>query len=157
MDKRLYRSRTNRIIWGVCGGLAEYFNLDPAIIRVIFVLLVFVGGLGIIAYIVLAIIVPLEGSETKPPREMVRENVQDIKNSTTQLGKEVQASLSKKDTASSTDERHHHGSMLGALLIIVGLLFLLATILGNFSWLWKYGWPVIFIILGLVIIAIRRK
>ena len=120
-------------------------------------LLVFVGGLGIIAYIVLAIIVPLEGSETKPPREMVRENVQDIKNSTTQLGKEVQASLSKKDTASSTDERHHHGSMLGALLIIVGLLFLLATILGNFSWLWKYGWPVIFIILGLVIIAIRRK
>lgn len=39
--KRLYRSRTNRMIWGVCGGLAEYFNIDPVIVRIIAVLSIF--------------------------------------------------------------------------------------------------------------------
>jgi phage shock protein C len=158
MNKRLYRSRTNRIIWGVCGGVAEYFNVDPAIVRVIFVLLVFAGGLGIIAYIVLAIIAPLEGSEAKPPREMVKENIQEIKETTTQLSKEVQESLSKKDRESASDEHHRTVSWLGAVLIIIGVLFLFGNLLGRFGWFqWNFIWPVILIIIGLLIIASRRK
>jgi phage shock protein C len=59
MNKRLYRSRKNRMIAGVCGGLGEYFNIDPTIIRVIAVLLLLPGGLpGLLPYIVLWIIVP---------------------------------------------------------------------------------------------------
>lgn len=59
MTKRLYRSRKDRKIAGVCGGIAEYFNIDPTIVRVVAVLLLLPGGLpGFIPYIVLWIIVP---------------------------------------------------------------------------------------------------
>jgi len=63
MAKKLYRSRTDRMIWGVCGGLAKYFDMDPVIVRVIAVVSIFVTGLGILAYIIMAIVVPLEDSE----------------------------------------------------------------------------------------------
>jgi phage shock protein PspC (stress-responsive transcriptional regulator) len=58
MQKRLYRSRSERMIGGVCGGLAEYFNIDPTIVRVLFVALSLLGGPGLILYIILAIVVP---------------------------------------------------------------------------------------------------
>lgn len=59
MIKRLYRSRKNRMIAGVCGGIAEYFNIDPTIVRVIAVLLLLPGALpGFIPYIVLWVVVP---------------------------------------------------------------------------------------------------
>lgn len=60
MDKRLYRSRTDRKLWGVCGGLARYFNIDPTLVRILFVASLFVGTLGFWVYIIMAIIVPLE-------------------------------------------------------------------------------------------------
>jgi phage shock protein C len=58
--KKLYRSRTDRKIAGICGGLGEYFGIDPTLVRLLFVLgLVFVGG-TLLAYIILAIVVPEE-------------------------------------------------------------------------------------------------
>ena len=70
--KRLYRSSTNKVIAGVCGGLGEYFKIDPVIFRVIFVILLLPGGLpGLIPYVILWIIVPL-----KP--QTVHKNVIDI-------------------------------------------------------------------------------
>jgi phage shock protein C len=56
--RKLYRSRTNRKLAGVCGGLAEYFNLDPTLIRVLFVALAVLGGSGIVLYLAMWIIVP---------------------------------------------------------------------------------------------------
>lgn len=57
--KRLYRSRKDRVIAGVCGGLGEYFNIDPVIFRVLAVILLIPGGFpGLIPYVVLWIIVP---------------------------------------------------------------------------------------------------
>ena len=61
--KQLYRSRTNRQIAGVCAGLAEYFNVDPVIVRVLFVVTALTGGPGLLAYIVLAMVMPEEGKE----------------------------------------------------------------------------------------------
>lgn len=57
-QKRLYRSEQNRMICGVCGGVAEYFNVDPTLIRLALVLFAFVGGSGLLAYIIAAIVVP---------------------------------------------------------------------------------------------------
>ena len=57
MEKKLYRSTTNKTIAGVCGGLAEYLNIDPTIIRVIWAL-VALSGAGLIAYLVCALIIP---------------------------------------------------------------------------------------------------
>lgn len=58
MDKRLYKSNENRMIDGVCGGIAEYFNMDPTLIRLGWGLFCALGGSGIIAYIIAAIIIP---------------------------------------------------------------------------------------------------
>jgi len=56
--RKLYRSRTNRQLAGVCGGLAEYFNTDATLIRVLFVVFAVLGGPGLLAYLVLWIAVP---------------------------------------------------------------------------------------------------
>lgn len=56
--KRLYKSRTNRVICGVCGGIGEYFNIDPTIVRLILILLICGAGFGVLAYIIAAIIIP---------------------------------------------------------------------------------------------------
>ena len=61
--KKLYRSRKDTKIAGVCGGIAEYFNVDSNIIRLLAVLSIFFGGGGIIAYIIAWIIIPLESLE----------------------------------------------------------------------------------------------
>ncbi|HSL93695.1 MAG TPA: PspC domain-containing protein [Bacillota bacterium] len=58
--KRLTRSRTQRMVGGVAGGVAEYMNLDPTIVRLIWALLVFAYGSGLLAYIIAWIIVPEE-------------------------------------------------------------------------------------------------
>ena len=76
MAKKLYRSRTDRKIWGVCGGLAKYFDIDPTIVRVIAIASVFFTGSGIIAYIVMAIVVSLENSAVNPPKDEVKDIVQ---------------------------------------------------------------------------------
>lgn len=58
-NKRLYRSSTNYMLCGVCGGIAEYFNIDPTLVRLAWVILsVFGWGTGIVAYIIAAIIIP---------------------------------------------------------------------------------------------------
>ena len=60
MARKLYRSRTDRKIWGVCGGLAKHFDMDPTIVRIIFVASLLCGTLGLWVYIIMAIIVPQE-------------------------------------------------------------------------------------------------
>lgn len=57
--KRLYRSRENRMVCGVCGGLADYFNIDPTIVRLGLVLLMAIScGTGLLAYFIAAVIIP---------------------------------------------------------------------------------------------------
>ena len=58
MAKKLYRSITDKMIGGVAGGLAEYFDIDSTLVRVLFIVVVFLGGGGIVAYIILWIVVP---------------------------------------------------------------------------------------------------
>lgn len=58
--KRLYRSRTNRQLQGICGGLGEYFNVDPTLVRLVLIALSLAGGPGLILYIILWAVVPEE-------------------------------------------------------------------------------------------------
>ena len=154
MDKRLYRSRKDRMIWGVCGGLARYFDMDPVIIRIIFVLLVFANGLGVLAYIILAIVVPTEGSKTSEPSETVRENIEEIKQTAGEMGREIQSTFSQEG---NTEAKHPKQRLLvGLAIIIIGVLILLGT-LDLFWWFrWYYLWPVILIAIGLLIIFSAR-
>lgn len=56
--KRLYRSRSNKVIAGVCGGLAEYLNIDPTIMRLIFLLIALPGGISILVYFIFWVVMP---------------------------------------------------------------------------------------------------
>ena len=62
-EKVLRRSRSHRIIGGVCGGLAEYFGVDPVLVRVIFVVIAIFAGSGLLLYILLWLLVPMESAE----------------------------------------------------------------------------------------------
>ncbi len=67
MARRLQRSRTEKLIGGVCGGLGQYFDIDPTIIRVIWVVITLMGGAGILAYLILWVVVPLESPAPLEP------------------------------------------------------------------------------------------
>ena len=60
LDKKLYKSSTNKMLAGVCGGIADYFGIDPTWIRLAWVIFSMTGGAGVLAYIVAALIIPDE-------------------------------------------------------------------------------------------------
>ena len=160
MKKRLYRSRSDRMIWGVCGGLAKYFDVDPTIVRVIAVLSLFVNGLGILAYIILAIVVPLESSNAAEPRATIKENVEEMKETASELGREIRSTLAGEEEESEevAKVRHRRRIVLGIIISFVGVLFLL----GNFNLLWWFHWgnlwPLILVAMGvLIIFSVRHR
>ena len=130
------------MIAGVAGGLAEYFDIDPVLIRVLFVVGIFLGG-GILAYIILWIVIPEEpvifyqGSGQSP-----NENSEAFNNQTDTLNKIV-------------DEAKNNRTIIGGItLITIGLILLLDNVIPNIHLL-KF-WPIIIIILGISIILKDR-
>jgi phage shock protein C len=100
MGKRLYRSETDRMIGGVCGGLAEYFSFDPTIVRLAFVLLSVWGGGGVLAYLIAWVIIPTESSIDKDSNEVIKENQEEIKETVSKTAKGFKTEVksdSKKD------------------------------------------------------------
>lgn len=66
MNKKLYRSIANKKLCGVCGGIGEYFDLDPTLIRILWIIFALVGGSGLLAYIICAIIMPTQDQLPNP-------------------------------------------------------------------------------------------
>jgi phage shock protein C len=164
MEKRLYRSRKDRMLFGVCGGLAEYFNIDPVIIRVIFIITIFFGGLGILAYVILAIVVPLESSQSTEPRQTIRENVEEMRQTAENVGKDIHSTFSstEKKTETPVVREHHHSNaplIIGLIILIVGVLALIGSVSSFYlSWrFWAIFWPIVLIIIGVLIIFARRR
>ena len=160
MEKRLYRSRSDRMIWGVCGGLAKYFDIDPTIARIIAVLSVLVSGVGILAYIILAIVIPLDGSKAAEPKDTIRENVEEMKETAGELGREIRSTLEGEEGESEevAKIRHRRRNLFGSIIIILGVIFLLGSF--DFFWWfrWSYLWPLILIAIGaLIILGVRKK
>jgi phage shock protein C len=158
VEKKLYRSRTDRMLWGVCGGLARYFGIDSTLVRLIAVLLIFAGGSGIVAYLVLAIIVPLEGSQAATPEEAVQENVREMRATAESLGHEMRTTVGERK---STSDLGRSGAValviVGLVIVILGLVFLLDA-LNIFWWFhWGYIWPVILIVIGVLILLTARR
>jgi phage shock protein PspC (stress-responsive transcriptional regulator) len=132
------------MIAGVCGGLGEYFNVDPVIARVIFVLLALINGIGLLAYLILWLIVPQRGKAELPPKDAIKEGLQDMRDQAERLSGRVKVG--------SGSER---GLWLGIILIVIGVLFLISNIsdLNLLSFL-KY-WPIVLIIAGIVLLLNR--
>ncbi len=133
--KKLFRSKNDRMIAGVCGGLAQYFEIDPVIIRGVFTFLACVGGSGIALYIVLAIITPEEGD---PDFVVAEEN-------------------SKEKLPVSMVDLQSKRRVFAIAIIILGVLILLGNIF-SFVWLtWKVIASCAIIALGLYIFTVNKK
>jgi len=135
--KRLYRSRTNRMLGGVAGGIAEYLGVDPTLIRLIWILSIFTG-IGVIAYIVAWIIVPENPSQEAPVRG--------------------------EQQATPVSMPGEIGTIIGVVLIGLGLWFLLNTLnvipAPFFSFLRAVRsafWPIVLIFIGIIIILATSR
>jgi phage shock protein PspC (stress-responsive transcriptional regulator) len=141
---------------GVCGGLGEYFNIDPTLVRIVYILVTIATGvlLGIGLYIVLWLIVPSEASVGKSIRESMRENVDEMAQSARDISSEVQATLRRTPTEGA--HRIERAALAGLILVAIGVLFLLAN-LDLLGWLrWARFWPLILIVIGLLLLLRRR-
>ena len=154
---KLYRSETEKIIGGVCGGLGEYLHIDPLILRILFVLLAMVNGLGLVAYLLLWVFVPASHAAYTSQEELMRHNVEEIGERARELSKEARQALDGK--WGGTKVSGNHMLIAGAVLAGVGLLILLSNfhLLGWFN-LGKL-WPLVLIAVGGVILLnnLREK
>ncbi len=136
-SQRLYRSETDKIIGGVCGGLAEYFQVDPVIIRLIFVLLGIFHGIGVITYIVMLIIVPKKSDIRNNPTNFSPEEEPEIVDAeiideTEETETEKTFNDKKTEKTNSTPHAKTHNfegkTALGIALVVIGGVILLERI-----------------------------
>ncbi len=161
MQQKLYRSETDRMIGGVCGGIAAYLDIDPVWVRVVAVLLAFADGLGLLAYLILWIVVPTQSKVGQAPKEVAKAGVEEIAGKARELAQEARMSLAgsgspgAEEPAGQTHTRRSYA--VATILILVGIVVLM----GNFGLLWwldfRRFWPVILIAVGVVLLLRRRR
>jgi phage shock protein C len=158
--KRLYRSLTDRKFAGVAGGLAEYFVMDPLLIRLAFVILTLAGGGGFLIYLVLWIVTPENPVRFTPTMNQPEQNAQQTTCDAPAYTTEPPTTDTSSSTASpipQTKERNK-GSLIGGLVLItLGALFLADELIPQIN----FGdlWPVILIVIGvgLLINAVAKR
>jgi phage shock protein C len=134
MTKKLYRSRTERMIAGVCGGLAEYFEIDSTLVRLIAIALTLAGGSGVLAYIIFWFVVP-----QKTLAESMTEG-EPANNTETK----IDDSISNENNSSMV--------LAGTILLVVGFTFLVGNFI-SFAWLsFRKLWPLALIAIGIFIL-----
>ncbi len=112
---RLNRSRDDRVITGVCGGLARRFDIDPSWLRLGFVLLVLAGGSGVLLYIILSLVIPSEDLADVEARETRRQSTEE-------------AGYQTRDVVERTRGSDRDARIVAVLLITVGVFFLLRSL-----------------------------
>lgn len=155
MDKtnKLYRSTTDVIFGGVAGGLADYVNLDSALIRIIFIFLTLAGGSGIILYLIMWLIVPKKSKVdgVALTKETLEENAREIESKAKGAVESIKKG-SSKSTQEHQDKNHvpeQRRNWLGIGLVIIGALLLMQNLQiisrGMF-------WPFVLMLVGLMIL-----
>lgn len=159
--KKLKRSNTNNVMAGVCGGLGEYFDIDPIIFRIIFVILFFIGGGGAIIYLILWIFIPRDtvyyqpGPDKKDTKESGPKysNFGETEVPFEEVNSDKQATNNEKKTEDSTA-----GALVaGVVLIIIGSMFLVQRL-----WdinVFRDWWPLILVGAGAIFLynALKTK
>lgn len=92
-QKRLYRSEDNKIFAGVCGGIGEYFDVDPMLIRILWLIFSFMAGWGVLLYIICWVLIPTKSSIAMTTEEVVHKNVQEIKDTVVETAHTVKEAI----------------------------------------------------------------
>ncbi len=145
MSESLYRSQTDRIIGGVCGGLAEYLRIDATIVRLLFVLFALGSGVGVVVYFILWVILPVEGQGGIGEQTTMRANADEMGQRMRTLGDDLGRSL--------RDPNPQTALIVGGGLVFLGLVFLVDAL--DLPWLrwFNFGmlWPLALVTLGLLV------
>jgi phage shock protein C len=146
VSRRLYRSRTDSMIGGVAAGLADYLNADPALVRIVWAILVVVtGGAALVVYIVAWIVVP-EAPVAEPATDPV-------------TGEVVAPIDEPATTATSTRSGSpgQAGVVVGIGLVVIGVWFLLREYLPEIDW--GLVWPLVLVGIGALVLvtSLRRR
>lgn len=151
--KTLYRSESDRILGGVCGGLAVYLGLDSTLVRLFFALLFFGSGIGFLAYLILWIIMPTESSEYA--RKNFEEN---LKDSSENFGERVRI-MGEDFGEAMRKPQPKAGMTVGTALIIVGMILFFQNLnIPGLRWLsFDVFWPLLLIIGGIVLLQRRTQ
>ena len=148
-SKRLYRSNIDRKFAGVAGGLGEYFNIDPLLFRLIFVVLVFAGGSGIMIYIVMWIVTPESPVYIHQPVNQANNGYPQNSSNPSDNTAEPRApeSATCNATPAPQTKERKQGSLIGGLVLItLGALFLADELIPQIS----FGdiWPLLLVAIG---------
>lgn len=146
MNSSLYRSRDNRLLGGVCGGIGAYLRLDASLVRMYFVLLAFTSGIGWLLYLILWAAVPYEGEGAFGSPATIREGIIEITAKAQELGDDVRRTVRRPNP--------QLGMFVGALLVLIGGLALLRALeIPGLGWLHEgLLWPLLLIIGGGVLV-----
>ena len=142
--KKLYRSDSDRIIAGVCGGLAEYFEIDSTLIRLIFVILTIWGGVGLILYIIALIVMPSRSEEGKNDSSQKENTKEKLKERMDNVASDIKEGLNKRNNRDKNE-------ILGLIILLIGVWFLLRNLLPWFDF--HFVWPILLVIVGVILIA----
>lgn len=183
MRERLYRSRTDRVLFGVAGGMADWLDVDPSVVRLVWAILVLFGGAGLLLYIIAAIVIPEEPYEmtAMPPAGVPGSAPATVPGSTGEAGAQGEGPVAASGVgatppltgwatyadahaarrAARAARRAERGNtpalVFGVILVLVGGWFLLKDVL---PWLDdRWLGPGILVLIGvlLVVAAIRRS
>jgi len=154
MNRRLVRSRTDRVIGGVAAGLADYMNADTALVRIAWALLIpLTGGAALLAYIVAWIVVP-EGDTVIPGSDVVA-TVGDF-DADPSAPALAGSTAGPTTPATRPDRDNRAGLVVGIGLVLVGLWFLLREYLPDIDW--SLLWPIVLIAVGvLILFGVSRR
>lgn len=177
MDQSLYRSRTDRVLFGVAGGMGEYFNVDSIIIRILFVILALWGGVGFLIYLIAALVIPEEPvgkevDEMAAGEKPVRGRKKTVVEEERPVAEDVRGRNRDRDEDYDYDYDYDRNrerglgrrggewrgeKILGIVILVIGLLFLAEEFIPGF----RFGqlWPLILIGIGLLILmgSFRRN
>ncbi|MCL6591412.1 MAG: PspC domain-containing protein [Firmicutes bacterium] len=143
--KSLYRSSSNRKIAGVAGGIAEYFDIDPTLVRLLWLVAIFTGGVGVLAYIIAWVVIPEAPFTTNSGSRAAEEGA----------SPEGYYAPVESSNHSQLDHGPHKGMVLvGVFLILLGGVFLLRQFV---PWLARYSWSLFLIALGIAIIFLPGR
>lgn len=149
MSKKLYRSRNDRMIAGVCGGLADYFNVDSTFIRLAVLFIFLFQGIGLIAYLIAWVVIseePVDRGRKMPDDYYIEERNKSDKDEDFQ--EDYEREEEKDKNSSSRDNRRR--KLFAVILIIVGSIFLLDIWIPDLYW--ERYWPLILIAAGFLLL-----
>ncbi len=118
--KKFYRSRTDRVLFGVCGGLGKYFSIDPVLFRLVFVALLIADGAGILLYLIMVLVTPEEPGRSSTDK--------DLKGEVDELADKIEKKAEELSGEMQRENQDNSGrTIFGILIILLGIFLFLRS------------------------------